>query len=108
MPFDQRAERNTPRYKRARKRFLRENPLCAECERQGVIRPADELDHIIPIAERPDLFWDFDGNIQGLCRPHHESKTARENRRMTEARERKEARFERVRAALKGGEKDIE
>ena len=78
MPFDQRSERSTRKYQKARAAFLHDHPLCAECERNGIIRAADELDHIVPVRDNPDGFWDSE-NWQGLCRACHEAKTAREN-----------------------------
>lgn len=80
MGFDQRAERRTSKYRALRAWFLRKNPLCAECKRHGVIRAAREIDHIIPVRKAPDRFWDHKHNWQGLCRKHHELKTAGENR----------------------------
>ena len=76
-PAEARAARRTARYQRARAAFLADNPLCAECRREGRTVGAAELDHVVPIAEGGD-FWDR-ANWQGLCGPHHEAKTATEN-----------------------------
>lgn len=62
------------RWRRERKAFLQQNPLCA-C---GCNRLAEEVDHIIPYAEAPHLFWDW-SNWQGLTNECHEKKTAAEN-----------------------------
>ncbi len=79
--FDVRAARSSARYKRLRLNFRRAHPLCAECKRRGIIKAADEIDHIIPVEKAPELFWD-QTNWQALCRrPCHEAKTANENRR---------------------------
>ena len=78
--FNPRKARHTWRYVKMRKRFLAEHPLCAECERQGVVTPAQELDHIIPVEKAPELFWDVE-NLQGLCKRDHLEKTRAENRR---------------------------
>ena len=78
MKFDPRAARNTAHYRKIRARFLASRPLCASCEKRGIIRPAEELDHIIPARRAPDKFWDSE-NFQGLCRKCHEAKTAGEN-----------------------------
>ena len=78
--FDPRKARSTGRYQRERAAYLRENPFCAECKREERTVVATELDHIIPVEERPDLFW-VQSNWQGLCRTHHIAKTAEENRR---------------------------
>lgn len=50
--------------------------LCAECLKQGRVTPTNQIDHIKPRKEYPELAWD-ESNLQGLCREHHRSKTAR-------------------------------
>lgn len=95
--LDIRELRKTYRYQQFRDRFMRRHPLCAECERQGLVRIADEMDHIVPVNQAPDRVWD-ETNLQGLCRPCHLIKTARENGRLPNPeRERREARFARAR-----------
>lgn len=64
------------RWRKAAAGFLAEHPLCAECERQGKVAPAECVDHIVPHRGDMELFWDVD-NWQGLCIPHHQQKTAR-------------------------------
>ena len=39
--------------------------MCQLCEKEGVTRGAQQLDHIIPVWQRPDFFWEWD-NWQGL------------------------------------------
>ena len=68
-------------WQKASKRFLREHPLCAECERQGEITAAALVDHIIPHRGDQGLFWD-EANWQALCGRHHDLKTSRERREM--------------------------
>lgn len=60
----------------ARLRFLRNNPLCAECLRQGRITPATVVDHIIPHRGDVNLFWN-EQNWQSLCKCCHDQKTAK-------------------------------
>lgn len=60
----------------ARLRFLRNNPLCAECLRQARITPATVVDHIIPHRGDERLFWNQD-NWQPLCKCCHDQKTAK-------------------------------
>ena len=81
--FDQRKERTTWRYQVERRRFLAANPLCAECDRNGIVMPAAELDHIVPASKAPERFWDQE-NWQGLCVECHLAKTAKENRQETD------------------------
>lgn len=65
-------------WKKARKAWLMEHPLCAECERQGRVTPATIVDHIRPHKGDLSLFWDT-GNWESLCKHHHDAKTARED-----------------------------
>lgn len=67
---------------RLRNSILRRDPLCVMCQRAGRTRAAMEVDHIIPIAERPDLRL-VESNLQPLCRPCHRIKTARDGRAIT-------------------------
>ena len=63
---------STGRWKRLRMRYLAEHPLCAFCEAEGRTTLATVVDHITPHKGDEALFWD-EGNLQGLCRPHHDS-----------------------------------
>lgn len=66
------------RWAKARTGYLAHHPLCAECERMGRLTPATVVDHIIPHRGDKGLFWDRQ-NWAGLCRMHHNQKTARED-----------------------------
>jgi 5-methylcytosine-specific restriction protein A len=67
----------TWQWEKESKAYLAENPLCAECMRQGRVSAATCVDHIIPHRGNMELFWDRD-NWQGLCAtPCHAAKTAR-------------------------------
>lgn len=66
------------RWRRARRRYLMDNPLCVMCKEKGVIQAATDVDHIIPHKGDQDLFWD-ESNWQALCASCHSRKTAREN-----------------------------
>ncbi len=63
------------RWQRARAYYLRAHPLCVYCEREGITKAAEVVDHITPHKGDWDLFWDSD-NWQSLCKSHHDSKTA--------------------------------
>ena len=65
-------------YKDLRRRMMTQEPMCRMCSKEGLSVAAEELDHIIPLHLRPDLAQD-ENNLQPLCRPHHQQKTAREN-----------------------------
>lgn len=66
------------RWKVARRKFLDCNPLCIECQNNGMLTEATVVDHIIPHKGDYRLFWDIN-NWQPLCKRHHDSKTARED-----------------------------
>jgi 5-methylcytosine-specific restriction protein A len=67
------------RWRRARRAFLAQHPLCAACEAQGRVVPATVVDHRVPHRGDPVLFRE-ESNWQGLCKPCHDAKTAREGR----------------------------
>ena len=58
-----------------RARWFRDHPLCVMCEAKGLTRPANRLDHIIPLI---DGGKDDESNYQSLCEPCHKDKTAAE------------------------------
>ena len=62
------------RWRAARKRYLRQYPLCIECQRNGKFTPATVVDHILPHRGDEDLFWD-ESNWQPLCKHCHDRKT---------------------------------
>jgi len=64
------------RWRKARERYLKEHPLCVQCEREGKLTPATVVDHIKPHKGNRELFWDED-NWQSLCKACHDSKTAK-------------------------------
>lgn len=66
-------------WQKARERFLRDNPLCVYCRREGLIRAASIVDHKIPHRGDETLFWD-ETNWQPMCKPHHDSDKQREER----------------------------
>jgi 5-methylcytosine-specific restriction protein A len=68
------------RWRRARLAFLARHPLCATCQAEGRLVPATDVDHVVPHRGDQRLFWD-ESNWQGLCKPCHDAKTAREGRR---------------------------
>ena len=71
--------RTSRRYRKARRAFLRQNPLCVKCAERGLTVAAEELDHVLRAVDRPDLFMERT-NWMALCQPCHERKTVGENR----------------------------
>jgi 5-methylcytosine-specific restriction enzyme A len=57
--------------------YLRNNPLCKHCRQQGIATIASEVDHIVPIALRPELRLTW-SNLQSLCKSCHSKKTVAE------------------------------
>ena len=65
-------------WKKASRAFRALHPLCAECERQGVVRAGTEVDHIVPHRGDYERFWDSENNWQVLCGACHSRKSAGE------------------------------
>jgi 5-methylcytosine-specific restriction endonuclease McrA len=63
------------RWRKLRRLKLKESPLCALCP-PDFKKPATDVDHILPVKERPDLAWEWD-NLQSLCHECHSMKTTR-------------------------------
>lgn len=81
---DLRRETSTERgytfaWAQASRLYRRENPLCIACLLRARTTAATCVDHIIPAACCPDLFWDR-FNWQSLCRRCHSFKTSKEPR----------------------------
>ena len=75
--------KNDPTWRRLSRAWLAAHPWCARCLARparsggGMRRPAEHVDHILPVAVAPDRQYD-DTNLQSLCRRCHSIKTARE------------------------------
>lgn len=67
------------RWQKARARYLKVNPLCVECHRNGRLVKATVVDHITPHRGDPVLFWEG-CNWQSLCKTCHDKKTWNEDR----------------------------
>ena len=67
----------TARWRKVRKAFLMEHPLCIQCQHEGKLVAASVVDHIVPHRGDWQLFNDPD-NLQPLCKQHHDAKTMRE------------------------------
>lgn len=65
------------KWRKFREQFLIKNPLCVRCKQEGYLKPANEVDHIIPHKGDKELFWDSD-NLQALCKSCHSRKTRQE------------------------------
>ena len=65
-------------WQRLRKSKLVDSPLCEcpDCQRSGALVPADVVDHIEPIEERPDRRLDW-SNLRSMAKAHHDRHTGR-------------------------------
>ena len=68
------------RWRKARATYLHRHPLCVICEVDGRVEASTTVDHRTPHRGDMRLFWDRE-NWQALCKPCHDSKTAREDGR---------------------------
>jgi 5-methylcytosine-specific restriction protein A len=50
---------------------MRTEPLCRYCQQEGKLTPAEVADHITP--HHGDSVAFFTGELQSLCKPHHDS-----------------------------------
>jgi 5-methylcytosine-specific restriction enzyme A len=71
---------NTSRWKKSRRLFLQEHPLCEECKTSGVVKAATVVDHVEAHKGNEELFWN-QSNWQALCKECHDRKTAKEDGR---------------------------
>lgn len=67
------------RWRKASKRFLKQNPLCVNCHKDNKLVKAAVVDHIVPHRGNERLFWD-ESNWQPLCKRCHDGKTRTEDR----------------------------
>ena len=68
---------NSGRWRKQRRFFLINHPLCVYHLTQGVSVEATVVDHIIPHKGDERLFWDHN-NWQALCKWCHDVKTSNE------------------------------
>lgn len=67
---------HTSRWVALRRAVLTEHPICQECERKGLLSPAKEVHHIVPVEKATSesdmnaLMYDRH-NLMALCRACH-------------------------------------
>ncbi len=66
-------------WRKKRLRILIANPLCVHCLKEGKTVAATIVDHDKPRRFYPELELE-DSNLNGLCNPCHERKSAKESR----------------------------
>lgn len=52
------------------KQYKLENPLCVNCLERGIVKPSEEVHHVIPVNEAPELMFEA-SNLKALCIPCH-------------------------------------
>lgn len=67
------------KWQRLRRRYLMQHPLCEcdDCKASGAFTPAEVVDHIKSIKERPDLRLEW-SNLRSMSKAHHDRRTAKE------------------------------
>lgn len=63
----------TQRWLRVRRRQLSREPCCRRCADQGVVRLAEQVDHIVPMSRGGSAF--DPSNLQSLCAECHSYKS---------------------------------
>lgn len=69
------------RWDALRNRYRAAHPLCEACWRRGVVRPMEDVDHVVPFTGLSDPRRLDPANLAALCRPCHHAKTAAERQR---------------------------
>jgi 5-methylcytosine-specific restriction protein A len=60
-------------WKKVRARFLSQHPLCEQCKKAGRLTPAEEVHHVLPLA---DGGTNDESNLMALCKSCHSKITA--------------------------------
>lgn len=66
------------RWRKIRKKYMSQNPLCILCERMGKLTPAEEVHHIKPLSNGGTH---NENNLMSLCKSCHSKITAAEGGR---------------------------
>ena len=61
---------STEKWRRLSIAFRKRNPLCVNCDDNGLVRPAVLVDHIKPAKSHPELFFEW-RNLRALCQRCH-------------------------------------
>jgi len=57
-------------WRQVRQQHITDDPLCEDCLKIGIARPVEEVHHVIPIADRPELRLER-SNLVSLCKECH-------------------------------------
>lgn len=61
-------------WRKVRRMYLADNPLCLDCMADGRYTPATDCHHIRKVADGGTHSFD---NIMALCKTHHQQRTGR-------------------------------
>ena len=67
------------RWLKVSKLYRQEHPLCVMCEKKGILKLAECVDHIIAVSGPDDPLFYEPSNWQSLCHSCHSEKTAKED-----------------------------
>jgi len=67
-------------WRRIREFYIQSHPLCEQCEKEGRLTSAEEVHHILPLA---DGGTHDAGNLMALCKSCHSSITIGSNNKRT-------------------------
>lgn len=65
---------NSSQWRKLREVYIKQNPLCCECLRNGKVTPAEDIHHKSSPFKGGEINWhlllDYD-NLEGLCKQCH-------------------------------------
>lgn len=64
------------RWRKWRRWYLTRHPLCVDCQAQGRITAAEQVHHIMKVAEHPTMQY-VEDNCMSLCAPCHAIRSGR-------------------------------
>ena len=71
------------KWRKIRNRYIAAHPLCEHCQAAGLVTPAQEVHHILPLDHGGTH---EESNLQALCKPCHSRQTARDGDRWNKTR----------------------
>lgn len=71
-------KRYSNRWRKIRQLYIKEHPVCELCEKKNILRPVEEVHHIIPLSQGGTHHED---NLMSLCKSCHSRITATEGGR---------------------------
>ena len=89
---------HSQRWRALRLQHLKQYPLCEGCKAKGLVTPATEVHHVLPIERAPSL-EEMEArayntrNLQSLCRACHREAHAKRETPATQAKQLRQARL---------------